>query len=261
MSAFSGTLIPTSPYGEFSYTGEISNGDAEKMVRAFSTLAKRLPQMRLILDSPGGSVEEAFKVASVVKALHLAVRVRPGGICASACFFVFLAADLREADGGDIAYDPAYIQKGRVGLHRPFLNAAALDHLSATDARNQQKNAAKRVVAYLQDEALPQRLIDSMMTRPSNDIYWMTHADLQQIGAYPPALEELLIARCGYTRHLWQDFGQASRSSDPDIVESGKEHEKTYRACLWTALKGQQTEIGESLHRMRTGWRPWDSPH
>jgi len=38
----------------------------------------------------------------------------------------------------------------------------------------------------LENELIPRRLIDIMMSRPSNDIYWLTADDLLELGDYAP---------------------------------------------------------------------------
>lgn len=39
-----------------------------------------------------------------------------------------------------------------------------------------------------------------MMSRPPNDIYWLTSADFEEVGEYSPEVEELLIKKCDYVR-------------------------------------------------------------
>ena len=66
----------------------------------------------------------------------------------------------------------------------------------------QQQQLMSRIRQYLGAENVPQMLVDAMMSRPSTDVYWLTDDDLESLGEYSPAYEELLIAKCGYDRKL-----------------------------------------------------------
>ena len=59
----------------------------------------------------------------------------------------------------------------------------------------------RKVTSYLEYHIVPRRIIDLMMSRPSNDIYWLTDGDIDELGNFPPALEELYITKCGYSRN------------------------------------------------------------
>ena len=58
----------------------------------------------------------------------------------------------------------------------------------------------RRVQSYLEAQMVPRRLIDLMMSRPSNDVYWLNSKDFQKFGEYRPDVEEFLINKCGYIR-------------------------------------------------------------
>ena len=58
----------------------------------------------------------------------------------------------------------------------------------------------KQVQIYLEAQMVPRRLIDLMMSRPSNDVYWLNSKDFQEFGEYRPEVEEFLINKCGYIR-------------------------------------------------------------
>lgn len=101
-------------------SGEIQKGDAEKLAKAAMLLVNPFYPNGgvLFLDSPGGDIEESLKIASLVKALHLNTIVAGRRtlayvdkshdqsisesplhheICASACFFIFLAGEIGRA--------------------------------------------------------------------------------------------------------------------------------------------------------------------
>ena len=106
--------------------GEIKAGDARDLLDLYKNDLDT--PRHVIVNSPGGSVTEAVLIAQILRKAGLGVTVLPGGKCASACFFIFIAGIERRASGIDDP-DPA---KGRhrdqrkllggfVGIHRPFL--------------------------------------------------------------------------------------------------------------------------------------------
>jgi hypothetical protein len=115
--------------GEVVLEGTIASGDYDKLLSFVDANEAR----SIYLASPGGSVTEAIKIGRLVRALRLEtlipVQVRsdlreklaerhkltnPKGnyVCASACFFVFVAGVKRDHD---LLRDPI------LGIHRPYL--------------------------------------------------------------------------------------------------------------------------------------------
>ena len=83
-----------------------------------------------------------------------------------------------------------------------------------------------------------------MMSRPSNDIYWLTEADLREIGEYPPEIEEFLIQKCGYNRNaVFNPRSSAERvgALNASVCTSG------------ILSEAHRTSIA----RLRQGWRPY----
>ncbi len=88
--------------------GVIVAGDTERLRRALVLADPGKEGLRTIaIDSPGGAVDESFDMAALMDRERVAVIVRPGAICASACAqIVFLAGIERFVQDG-----------GRLGLH------------------------------------------------------------------------------------------------------------------------------------------------
>ena len=97
------------------------------------------------------------------------------------------------------------------------------------------QSTLQNISSYLSNANVPQRLIDLMMSRPSNDIYWMTDDDIEQLGAYSPGLEELLISRCGYSRNLMSDIAKEEKSNDSVVAARGKQRLEDFSECSVTA--------------------------
>jgi hypothetical protein len=188
--------------------GAVEKGDADRLAKALGTPAPYFGMYRgLVLDSPGGDVEEAFKVAVIVrKALLQTTTYRSGELnfrtCASACFLIWAAGAKREhytSATGFIKGPRRGIPYG-LGLHRPHFSSSAYDSLDANSLAKEHQRLASRVTDYLRDEAIPASLIEEMMRRSSREILWLDISDLTlpTISVKSPWLEELLIARCQY---------------------------------------------------------------
>lgn len=182
-------------HGFMLLSGEIRPGDAEEVA---SNLGKNTTVL-LLLNSMGGNVAEAMKIALLIKGARLMTMVDSGGFCASSCFFLYLAGYSRSAatanEDGTLP-KRRYAKMGYVGIHRPYLKAPSGDQVSI----RKQEEVMRKVRSYLVSEAVPQHLIDEMMSRPSNDIYWLSERDQEFIGDYNAGIEETLISKCGFKR-------------------------------------------------------------
>lgn len=72
-----------------SATGPIEAGDDAKLHRVVAGLPARTVLRGIVLNSPGGLVDEGLALAATIYASHLDVGVEHA--CASACFFMFAA--------------------------------------------------------------------------------------------------------------------------------------------------------------------------
>lgn len=225
--------------------GEIKAGDAERIA---SVLAPKTIIGRLLVNSPGGDLLEAMRIKDIVKGLHTDVTVAKGGYCVSACFFIFLEGYYRTAGA---AYDDGTLaprenrerRNGMVGIHRPYMKTPTGDVVGV----KKQEDLMRSARVYLASKAVPQYLIDEMMSRPSNDIYWLRLKDFNFLGEYSPGDEEALIAKCGYKRidkmieENWsQDRGEQVANCNLDY---------------WYEI--YQPSQSQYLAKLRTGWRPW----
>lgn len=88
--------------------GVIVEGDADRLRAALASADRSAEGLRTIaFDSPGGAVGEALAMAAIMDKEKVAVVVRPGSSCASACAqIVFFAGVYRTVHDG-----------GRLGLH------------------------------------------------------------------------------------------------------------------------------------------------
>ena len=87
--------------------GEIRRGDARRLERALEKADRdRHGTKRLYLESEGGQVVEALKMADVITAAKVSTIVRKGKFCASACASIlFVAGKYRTGVGEAGSYE------------------------------------------------------------------------------------------------------------------------------------------------------------
>ena len=228
------------------FIGDIRSGDAERLASLIAPEKKGVT--RLKINSSGGDLLEAMRIKDLVNGLHIDVHVANGGYCISACFFIFLEGYERHAawalDDGTLGLQKMRSKYfGFVGIHRPYLKSPTGDVMGT----KKQQDLMRNVRDYLATKAVSQHLIDEMMARPSNDVYWLNEKDLNLLGDLSPGDEETLIARCGYKRPLvrydekWSD-----------------EKEDRLNDCKFDYYMEQYYPIQRQyIMKLRTGWRPW----
>jgi hypothetical protein len=258
-------------------TGVIETGDADKFVATATALFGKVGvanfPRQLVVDSNGGSVQEAAKIASVVETLRLSTAVRGDefkkgnrpGVCASACFLVWLAGYDRSASGlyvpsGDKLADQAFALaqsvSGMVGLHRPYLNLAAPLLQDMTQAQSQQRQAMVTLRTYLQNRNVPPELVSKMMAQSSKNVYWLRPEEVSGLRR-SPEYEELLASNCAY-----QNTIVTSESSKEEILafvheNSGPIQEKLMACSRELVGRLRAKELPVAFARMSKGWRPW----
>lgn len=171
------------------------------------------------------------------------------GVCASACFFIWMNGAKRDAYGIDVLIERER-RTGPVGLHRPFLVNPKNEEASL----KRQADVIRGVTSYLETNLIPRRLIDEMMSRPSNDIYWLTFDDLDELGESPPALEELYLSKCmANTRQLHQQDMAARHNHDAGEVARIRELSRSTMPCT-TLLNFEAHDA--AIEKLARGWVP-----
>ena len=175
-------------------SGEIIKGDFSKFV---SILRQEAFVSTLYLDSAGGDVVEAMRIGDLVKKIGLGTSVMKGNICASACFFIWMYGAPRFASFFNVQKD-----EYAIGLHRPYVLNPKVDQKSI----ERQRDVQKAIASILEENFIPRRLIDVMMSRSSREIYWLNGEDIDQLGEYTPQIQEILISKCDYDYSIYGEI-------------------------------------------------------
>lgn len=119
----------------------------------------------LVLDSPGGLIETALKIAQVVKRMGLPVHV--SGTCASACVIIASASPKLSAKNNAV-----------FGFHRGSAILEAKDSWT----RFQSETATDELIAVLQSQGIPQDILAIARQTAPNDMYWVGALELYERG-------------------------------------------------------------------------------
>jgi hypothetical protein len=121
-----------------------------------------------VVDSPGGDLNEAAKIADFIHRLGLSVAVPNGSECASACFLLFAAAPRRFA-GPD----------AHIGVHRVSHGVGQDDLID--------KGWTTVSGEVLAQYGVPPAIIGKMVQTAPDSIEWLTPTDLASMGVLPLA--------------------------------------------------------------------------
>lgn len=256
--------------------GKIEIGDSEKFLKVILNIYRKdgiesIPR-RFVIGSGGGSVAEAIKIAALIEKFRLSTSVdgrdhqssKEHGICASACFLVWLGGYFRYASGfyvpnGDELEDGAFgtlSNSGLVGLHRPYLDLAESSSKNIAEVQLQQRQEITGLRRYLEERSVSSDLIEKMMAHTSKNIYWLRPKEVNRLGE-SPEYEELLVANCNYRKTIVSD-----QSSDEEVrmflkEASGEEQERVSKCSRALIQRLRSKELPNLMLRLNKGWRPW----
>jgi hypothetical protein len=162
--------------------GQIVAGDLARLQRV---TAKVPPSQRiaLMLDSPGGNIDEAIAIGRYVYAAKITTVAIQGPGCHSSCAFVFLA-------GRDASEQPMRIMmKGaRVGFHQGAISTVPANQTySASDiqtATEMGQDMVKRVNGYFQEIKADPEFLTMMLSAPNRSITLLNEFDALRLGIY-----------------------------------------------------------------------------
>jgi hypothetical protein len=145
-------------------SGDIAQGDAEAaeaLIRTVNEDGRLISAVRL--DSSGGSLAEAVRLADLIRRAKLPTVVAAGSHCVSACFLVFAAGTEKFAH-----------HTARIGVH------GASDGLGRETARTEAATLAMGRIAST--FGVPADIIRRMVMTPARDIAWLSNEDLRAMG-------------------------------------------------------------------------------
>jgi hypothetical protein len=159
---FSYTLQPDGTAASY-LNGQIVAGDSDAFASMLSTLSEQGHRViGSVLDSPGGLVGEAAKIARIVSTNGIDVAVPAGAQCVSACFLIFAQGRQKHVS-----------ENARIGVH-----GASVGGVETTDSQ-----ATTLIMARAASELhVPQSVVAKIVTTPPSEIAWLTTDELQAMG-------------------------------------------------------------------------------
>jgi Sel1 repeat len=145
--------------------GEIADGDAdalEALIKSLNDGGRLFSGVRL--NSPGGSLLEAVKLAELIRRAKISTIVAIGSKCASACFVAFAAGTEKF-----VSYS------GFVGVHGA---SDKLDHETVESGA-----ATVSMARIVKELGVPASIIGKMVVTPPEELVWLTPDDLRSMGA------------------------------------------------------------------------------
>ena len=145
---------------EISIFGNIAPGVIDTLrasTKAANDAGKLVTSLRL--NSEGGSLLEAVRVADWVRSAKISTNVGQDAICASACFLIFAAGETKYAN-----------ISARIGVH-----AASEKGVVSRAATTSMADVAKEL-------DVPWSIIRRMINTPPGEVEWLSLADLRLMG-------------------------------------------------------------------------------
>ncbi|MBM7068733.1 lysozyme inhibitor LprI family protein [Actibacterium sp. 188UL27-1] len=178
-------LADISTYGAFKYSsdapgvlvlaGPIGPNSVPNFRKALRT---HRPEI-LFLLSPGGNVQSGLELSAIIGDRGMSTVIPPGGECASACSFLFVAGEKRRA-------------YGRLGVHQFSSNG----DLSGRAAEQTTQQVTAEIIDYLKEYDVPAQFLVRMLETPPNSMYWFPVDELREHGietlsTFPTELEQV----------------------------------------------------------------------
>lgn len=207
---------------------DITDQTAAEFDRA---LADR-PDVRVVaLNSPGGSVDSALKMANEIHKRGLTTFVPPDMGCYSACAYIFFAGIDRQAEG-------------ELGVHQ--ISAEVADLVLA-------QTTLGDVLDAMQSFGVHQQVISHMLRTPPDDMYVFSASELADLGitrGEPLAINVALVAPPEPSSSGGAGIVHLSSQSDPAEAERSR----AYVEGRWSTLFGEarlEVETAGNVYRVQ----------
>jgi len=150
--------------------GTIAEGDGARVIALLREADPRPAQ--LILQSPGGSVDDALTLGRHLREERIETRMLAGEYCFSACPYVLVGGEGREID-----------EEALVGVHQHYFGESTI--LPASFAVEDIQAGQAEVMTYLHAMGIDPLLMRHALTTPPDEIYILLPEELRRYGFLP----------------------------------------------------------------------------
>jgi hypothetical protein len=247
--------------GLLQFEGEIVPGDYDRMIAFFQSDPRTFVAAQLVLlNSPGGSVKEAIRIARFIRDTSRSTLVQSGSSCKSACFFLLVAGGYREVNRG-----------AHLGIHRPYYSAAEYGALSPAQARQAYDHLDTVVRQFLEEMRITPSVVKMMFDTPSTSMKMLDRETFARtVGSMQPWYEELESAAC--PRQLIKEsvrcmglmsakerVDQLPQYLGAELARRNQqwlvEYKRTAEAALSTAARSSPATPDEIVSQSHPGWK------
>ncbi len=157
--------------GALHLTGSIEPGSAERVRSELEARGEYVTTV--VLESPGGSVEDALAIGQMIRERGLATEVPAGALCASSCPLAFAAGAERRATA-----------ESAIGLHQVYAAAISADPASMPKAAGVAMSDAQavtaRILAHLTASGVDPALWLHALETPPSQLYYLSGEEMER---------------------------------------------------------------------------------
>lgn len=157
--------------GVLSLTGTIDPGSAQRFADEIAARGEYVSAV--LLDSPGGSVDDALDMGRLILEKGLSTQVVDGGLCASSCPLIFAAGTERQAG-----------REAAIGVHQVYaaaLSASPVDALAVAGvAMADAQTATAEITRHLQEAGVDTALWLHALETPPDQLYYFTPEEMER---------------------------------------------------------------------------------
>lgn len=157
--------------GKLMLTGTIDPGSSARFLAEIEARGEYVSTV--LLDSPGGSVDDALSIGRLIRERDLSTEVADGGLCASSCPLI-LAGGVERMAGREAA----------VGVHQIYaaaLSATPIDALSVAGvAMADAQSVTADITRYLSDGGIDPALWLHALETPPDQLYYFSPQEMEQ---------------------------------------------------------------------------------
>jgi hypothetical protein len=143
--------------------GAIDEGDSSRILKQIQELREQ--PTRVILNSPGGSVQDALELGRAIRLAGFDTEMREGDICYSACPYLLAAGVKRTVPEGAF-----------VGVHQHYFGESTL--LPAFAAVEDIQRGQGEVMRYLDQMGIDPLVMQHALVTPPDEIYVLLPEEL-----------------------------------------------------------------------------------
>ena len=151
------------PGGQLKAEGSIDLGAADRFAEEIAARGEYVKSVSL--NSPGGSVDDALAMSTLIREKGLSTRVATKALCASSCPLIFAGGVAREAEENAI-----------LGVHQVF--NAGQERPSPEQAMSEAQSTTARITRHLGEMGIGEGLWMHALETPPDRLYYLTPKEM-----------------------------------------------------------------------------------